>query len=499
MKMLPVPIGFSAVLSLSGLAAWLPVSSMAYGLNDAIQSAITHNPEVLAKLHQFRASAEDSRIAKADYLPVIDLNYEANRQNFQYPAGPGYPFSGNYTTKGWTLNLTQNLFRGLQTYHQVKEQDNAQQASYFDLLAESENMALQTFQAYADVLRYRQQAVLAQDNYAIHKGILGQLGQKEHAGVGNKVDMEQASGRLALAETNLITENSNLYDVSSRYRRLTGLPPPAQMDALPGLSLSQANGADLIKQAVEHSPDYLSALASVRSARDEVRVKRGAFAPTLDLQASKAPHTENYNGYLGTTRQSSVALIFNLNLFRGGADRARLSAASQKLNLTLDQRDRVCADMRQTLSIANNNVVKLQEQMQSLLQHQLSTEKARNAYRQQFNIGKRTLLDVLDSENELFDAQRAYVNASADQNIARATVLSHSGRLLETLQLKAVDNFQTPTPPSEEDRLACNSDYQLPAPLQIQTIPARSFGEVESSERMGAYRLDAPGAAMRDS
>ena len=476
MNHLSPPLGRSVILASGIFFAGLPCLSMGYGLADAVQSSITHNPEVLAKLHQFQGAQDDIDVAKADYWPTVDINYSSNHQKFHYPNTPGAPISQNYTTKGWTLNITQNLFHGLQTYHQVRELDNTRQATYFDFLAQSESMAQQTVQAYADVLRYRQLVMLAKDNYAVHKDIMGHLVDKEKAGVGRRVDLEQSAGRLALAQTNLITDNSNLHDVSARFRRLTGIEPPAQLDDIPALSSAQPEAPNLIRAGIEHSPSWLSALASLRAARDEVKVRKGAFSPTLDLQASKAPNTDNYDGYLGKTSQQSVNLIFNMNLFRGGADKARLGAAAQKFNEALDQRDRVCRDMRQTLSIANNNVLKLQEQMTSLQQHQLSTEKARDAYRKQFEIGQRTLLDVLDSENELFDAQRAYINAQADKTIAQATVLSNTGHLLETLSLKPVDTESMNTPLSEDDRTACNSEYEPPAALDIQSIPAHDFG-----------------------
>lgn len=407
-------------------------------------------------------------------MPTVDLSYESNHQQYDYPANVTVSTAEHYTTTGWTLALNQNLFRGLQTYNTVKQLGYDQQSRYFDLLDASESMALQTLQAYQDVLRYRQLLDSAKENYAIHKGIYEQIEQKVQAGVGRRVDLEQAAGRLALAETNLITDTSNLHDVTARYARLTGGEPPAQLNELPPLTEALPHDSDLIKNAVLHSPAYLSTIAGIRSAQSEVNARRGAFAPTLDLQASKAP-TDNYDGYSGRTNVSSVAVIFNMNLFRGGADRARLASSTEKLNVAKDLRDKVCRDMRQTLSIANNNILKLKEQMNSLRQHELSTEKARDAYRKQFDIGQRTLLDVLDSENELFDAQRAYINAQSDYKIAEATVLGNSGRLLETLRLKPVDNFNTDSSMSEEEQNACNTNYTVPTLVDVQSIPAHQY------------------------
>ncbi|WP_159874661.1 MULTISPECIES: TolC family outer membrane protein [Aquitalea] len=473
MRNLRKSISLSVAIGLAGVAALLPQQASAIEVTAAVQQAILNNPEVLAKLHQFRGAGQDVNVGRAGYMPTVDLSYESNRQRYDYPSTVAVA-DQNYTTRGWKLSLSQNLFQGLQTYNTVKQLGYDEQAKYFDFLDSTESMALQTVQAYQDVLRYRQLLDSAQENYAIHKGIFEQISQKVQAGVGRRVDLEQAAGRLALAESNLITDTSNLHDVSVRYARLTGSDAPAQLSEIPSMKAALPASPDLIKNAVVRNPAYLSALSSVRSAQAEVNVRRGAFSPTLDLQASKAP-TDNYDGYNGRTKISSVAVIFNMNLFRGGADRARLGSAAEKLNTTKDLRDKVCRDMRQTLSIANNNIVKLKDQMESLRQHQLSTEKARDAYRKQFDIGQRTLLDVLDSENELFDAQRAYINAQSDYKLAEATVLANSGSLLQTLKLKPVEDFKTDSSLNEEEQNACNTAYTPPAVVDVKSIAARQY------------------------
>lgn len=474
MRKTPKAINLAVSLALGMGGVLLPYQSGAAVVTDAVQDAIRNNPEVLIKLHQLREAGYDVDVGRADYFPTVDVNYEANRQRFSNPDQPGTQVDQHYTTRGWTANLTQNLFRGLQTWYTTKQLGYDQQSRYFDFLDNSESIALQTVQAYQDVLRYRKLVDIARDNYAVHKGIYDQIAQKVQAGAGRRVDLEQANGRLALAETNLITDTSNLHDVTARYVRLTGKQPPEQLSDLPDWKSDLPANNDLIKNAVGHAPAYLSTLYGVRSAQALVKARRGAFSPTVDLQASTGDQN-NYLGFSGHTKLSSVAVIFNMNLSRGGADRARLGAAAEKLNQAQDLRDKVCRDMRQTLSIADNNIRKLQSQMESLRQHQISTEKARDAYRKQFDIGQRTLLDVLDSENELFDAQRAYINAQADHKVAQATVLGSSGRLLEALKLKPVEDFKVDQSLSPEESSACDTAYSIPEPVDVSKIPSQAY------------------------
>ena len=149
------------------------------------------------------------------------------------------------------------------------------------------------------------------------------------------------------------------------------------------------------------------------------------------------------NGFVGQTHNHVAEVILNFNIFNGFGDRGRVDQGTEQFNTARDQRDKACRDVRQTLEIAYNDVRKLVEQRNYLEQHRLSVEKARDAYRKQFDIGQRSLLDLLDTENELFEARRAEANADFDLVTSYARVHGGEGRLLTALGLTSVDNELT--------------------------------------------------------
>ena len=171
---------------------------------------------------------------------------------------------------------------------------------------------------------------------------------------------------------------------------------------------------------------------------DDGGEKRRGGQEGVDLRARQAVD-RNLSNVSGTTREGVVEVVLSYNLYRGGADNARLRQAAEQLNQARDLREKACRDLRQTLAIAHNDVRRLQEQLVYLDQHQLSTENARQAYRDQFDIGQRTLLDLLDTENEYFQARRAYVSAVHDRYIAQARTLAGMGQLMSTLQVARED------------------------------------------------------------
>jgi adhesin transport system outer membrane protein len=449
-----------AKLSISVCAALVFAPAHAVDLGQAVEQTLLHNPEVRFKLHEFQSAMEEKGVARAGYFPTVDASYTQGHEHNVLPGVYNGPSQyENFQRHGWSVTLSQNLFDGLQTTYSLRQLDHTMRAKYFDFLDTSASQALEAARAYVDVLRYRQLVEVAKANYATHKGIYSQIQQKVGAGVGRRVDLEQAAGRLALAESNLLTESSNLHDVSVRYERVVGAEPPADMAEVPSLKAQLPKDSDVLARATHANPAYLSALENVLAAKSEVAVRRGAFAPTLDLHL-RQDEGNGINGTTGAYSEKMAEVVFNINLSRGGADRARLGMAAQGLNGALDLRDKACRDMRQTVRIAYNDTSKLEEQLTYLRQHALSTEKARDAYRKQFDIGQRTLLDVLDSENELLDAQRAVANAENDQKLAYLRVLAGDGDLLAALHLKAAEDYTTDSDgPTADDLANCDTRY----------------------------------------
>lgn len=409
-------------------AAQLPES-----LVDAARKAVVSNPEVQARWSAFQAAAAERDAARAGYLPRVDLLAGVGHEWRREPGAS----TERYSRSGAEVSLNQMVYDGFYTRSQVSRLGYARLTRYYELLDASEGAALEAVRAYADVLRYRHLVELAKANYVEHKLVHDQIVERTVAGVGRRVDLEQAAGRLALAESNLLTEVSNLHDVSARYLRIVGEAPQTFLHALPEVISSELippTVTEALGGAFAASPALNAAFENVRAGQAEVVARRAANHPRLDLRARQSID-RNLDGVDGRTREGVVELVLSYNLFRGGGDQARIRQAAEELNVARDLREKVCRDLRQTLTIAYNDVQRLQEQMRYLDQHQLSIEKAREAYRDQFDIGQRTLLDLLDTENEYFQARRAYVNARYDERIAQARSLAGMGRLMQALEV----------------------------------------------------------------
>jgi adhesin transport system outer membrane protein len=244
------------------------------------------------------------------------------------------------------------------------------------------------------------------------------------------VDVEQSLGRLALAESNLADELSGYHNAAQAYLHAVGEVPPKGVPGLPadvGLPVA-ANEAEALTQALGQSPKLWGAVEAVRASRAGIEVYRSANSPRLDLRATQSLD-RNLDGIRGRSRDAAIGLVLSFNLYRGGAQDARVRQAAESLNQALDGQESTCRDLRQTLQVALNEVRSQREQVQLLDTQRLATEKVQSAYRQQFDIGQRTLLDLLDTQNEAFEAQRAFVRARYALFVAQAKVMAATGRL----------------------------------------------------------------------
>ena len=430
---------FLTMLAIAACAASATAGSV-LTIRDAAKKAITTNPEVEARWHAFLAAKEEQGVANGGFLPRVDLSAGIGREHLDTTIVP----PTDYTRSNTTLSLTQMLYDGLATRSEVERLGFTRLARYYEVLDSSESTALDTVRAYEDVLRYRELVAQARDNYLQHKLLFDLVKRRVESGVGRRVDLELASGRLALAESNLLTESANLHDVSARYQRIVG--------ELPGDSLAPVNFSaqatptalgETLKLAYNGNPGLNAAIEGIRGAQADLHGRDAAFRPRVDFRASE-DLGRNIDGVAGKRSDQVVELLLNFNLYKGGSDLAAKRQFGERLNQARDLRDKACRDLRETLAVAHNDIARLAEQLDYLNQHQNSISKARVAYRQQYEISQRTLLDLLDIQNEYFQAGRAYSSAEYDLTIARARTLAGMGRLLAALEISR-DNL----PPAE--------------------------------------------------
>ena len=423
----------ASVLSTSPVFAAPPATISDESLDATIKYAIENNPEVQAAWHNFLSSQQDTNSADSELGPSVDLFADYSIQH----KSDGYGYTNNdYHGASARLTVTQMLYDGQRTAKNIESFKNSELVSYFELLDSVESIALQTYTAYQDVLRFRKLTAIAQQNYNNHLDVYEKIAAGVETGATRRADLEQISGRLALAESNLLTEKANLHDVSSRFLRIVGKIPAQNLNSKDfDESTLPANFTGVMSSAYKHNAAFHAAIRNIEAKRSDVNRERADYKPRLDLRGEYGGQTYDLKGENNGIHDGKLALEFRYNLYNGHRTDAQVQKAMEEVSRAQYLREKVCVDMRQEMQIAYNDVRKLNDQLPILQQHLDASDKVRVAFKDQFSIGQRTLLDLLDTEIEYFQASRSQANALYDRNISIAKTLAEMGQLLNTLSI----------------------------------------------------------------
>ena len=400
-------------------------------LSEAIQSTIDNHPELHASMNDRLSADEDVKVAKGGYLPTVDLLAGYGREQTDSPStralGDHNKETLNY--RDAELRLRQMLFDGFNTPNEVARTKSVVDSRAYYVQGTSESLALRTVEVYLDVLKRREMVTLAENNLQAHLRVNDQIGLRSDRGVGSNADLDQSKARLALAENNLYTEQVNLADAEANFFSATGRMPD-ELESPASIKGEVPEDLASARQAVMDNNPYLkSAQADVYAAEKQYEVAKSPFYPRFDLELATTAD-DNVQGDEGHYNTWRAAVVMNYNLFNGMRDKARLQSAAHQINQSMDIRNNALRVLNENLMLAWNAMENARKQTDKARDYADYSARSREAYQQQFGLGQRTLLDLLDSENELFTANRRYVEVRYTEEFSMYRLLSAMGVLL---------------------------------------------------------------------
>lgn len=424
------------------VAALQGSGAQAVSLEEAITQTLVSNPQAQASYNRYQASQETVRVARGGYLPTLDLKAGFGHERLDNPstrdAGTNQK---DYSPRENSLTLNQNLFDGLSTTNEYRRIRELQHGKKEQLRTKAESLALEVADVYLKLLENRRQMTLSKSNLASHERIYKLIQKRSEQGIANQSDLYQIEGRLARARANMINTRNNLEDSETQYLRLVNqaaddlIMPHFDEQALPA-DLEQALSIAIQDHPAVHSSNF--DLTASQYGYDQTR---SAFLPTVDL--SLTHHWDrNINAMKGHHDDTLAMVTMRYNLFRGGSDSARRQEAAYRVEESRAMQQDTQRMIKETLRIAWAAMENLTAEQPHLKKHMDASAQTVKAYQKQFELGKRTLLDLLDSENENFQAQRAYTTAVHRSLFARYRVLNGLGHLMQQLNIGLPSNWQ---------------------------------------------------------
>ncbi len=406
-------------------------------LSDTVSTALEYSPRLqILQANQEAIGFERDR-AKGGYLPQVDVafGYGIEAHSDVKTRLPQNDNDHNfYDRLEGSIRLSQLLYDGKETRSLVGVEEAKLVSAGHRTFDNAEAIALDAIIAHMEVYRQRELVGLAEMNVNDHLEILNKLKERQEGGAGSIADVDQTQARLARAHASLAVTTAGLRSAEANYQRVVGkLAGDVEFfNVPPGIAPKSLDEA--VKQTAEHNPKTLALDANIDEADQRVELSKSNFLPKVHAELSS-----NYEDQI----ESSETYEFNnqamvrvrWNIFSGHSDVAdRKAAMARKMQAAAnrnDQQDQVIEETRVTwaeLESARQQVVSFGDAL-------IYNQKTLDSYLKQFNVGQRTLLDVLDAHNEKFQSAGLMITARANEVIATERLLALTGSLNASLQI----------------------------------------------------------------
>ncbi|WP_264877649.1 TolC family outer membrane protein [Vibrio agarivorans] len=423
------------------MIAFATGSVHAQTLEQAVAHTIKTNPTIKAQYNEFISKRYLREASGGQYLPSIDLEAGIGYQDIENPSNTQNWDFGDYTGNEVRVSLTQLLWDGNATLNDMDRTAADAESVRLQLLADAEDIALEVARIYLDATKAFELLTLSEGNLRTHKEIYSDIKKRVDSGIGSTADLSQVEARVAKAHGNLLAAQNNLYDVHTEFTRIVGQAPQGLIYPRADNNFIPRSLQDAIDIAFKDHPVIQVSHADVDSAKFQYKQSKGVNLPTFTIEASQS-WRDDMDGTAGSDDETSVMLRMRYNLYNGGSDVANQDNFAYQLNKAKDLRDSSYRQVEEGLRLAWSGLELTQQQKLFLADHVDSASNTVVAYEKQYKIGKRTLLDVLNTENELFEARKSFLDAKYGEQYAKYRILNATGVLLDSLRVESPNEWQ---------------------------------------------------------
>jgi outer membrane protein, adhesin transport system len=449
-------IGFVFCMNASAFGQDALQSSSERHFADVLRHTLDSHPDVRAKRATWEAQKQAAKFSKASGSTRLDLNANAGADRTPPTTTIGASSTQTGASGRASLNLQLPLYDGGETRNATLKQERLANVRLFELQQAQLN-AMQDFaRAWIDTARFAELIAVTRASLESHEKLLGLLQTRVSSGATRAVDLFQAQSRHAQTKLTLAAEESALEEARTRFFRHSGTMPPLAGHSIEiNKNRTPSSWSALLDESLPRAPMLLAASEAAAATNYDLMIAKNAGSPRVALEARHDIAARNPQ--VKDAGSSSVQLTLSLNLFDSGANRARASEAALKLDASNFQFSDEYAKTEQNLRSAWNDALRFEQAELNSLGSTEFIEKTKDAYRAQYDIGQRSLLDLLNSELEYTSAMRQKINAKADLTNARFRLLILSGRISQQFGISLANELQIEPAPWPQRMLPLNT------------------------------------------
>jgi adhesin transport system outer membrane protein len=426
-------------LTIPGALLLCATPAAAIELRDAVQAALTTNPEIRQAIHNKEATQKERRQAEGLWYPRISVEASAGVRRL---SNQSRRIAGVADETLWPLEASvtadQLLLDMGGRNAEIRRQASRTDAAAARIEERSEYVALNVARAYIDYVLQQRLVAIAEDNAAFHERLAGDLREGVAKGSISIADQQQAEERLQSARARVTEAREDLEGAGIQFRTLAGLDidsvsmPPDLSQCMPG-SLEEA-----VALARQNNPRVQESIADLSTSRELIKAARSDVGPRFNLEATARVGDDVDGGPLdpgsdGHTTDLMGRVVMRWLVFNGGTNianvREQQARADEAHARLFEMTRRAEEDARSAWSRLTNQTRLVTElETQSRVSDDLLL-----SYREQFNVGRRSLLDVLDAQNTRYNVQAQAETARMAKLYAQYRVLAASNKLIECL------------------------------------------------------------------
>lgn len=413
-------------------AVYAAVAASAMTLQEAVSVGLQKSPDYGQAAQDSLAAKQVTFQAMGLNLPSLNLEGETGQEHENFLGIP--PQDQTMWHSRGTLSLTQLLFDGWGTWSQIAGQKARAESAANHAGEVAEFSGLDSVEAFMEVLRQRQLLQIARDNVQVHLKILDTIEAGAKAGTVTQGDVAQIRARLALARATVASSQENLRQAETLFSQKIGDTPGDLAEPDIPRSKLPASVDEAVQDALLHNPTLAVTKSDIKATEMDQVGASSLMYPHVDIEANDSVG-DNIAGVPGNNQSRTILAVARWNLYHGGADKARMRETLYRTASAKERRKQSLLQVEKDTRDTWAGMVSAADRAKDYAEQMTADEKVVSVYLDQFTIGRRTLLDVLDEQNELFIARSNNMDALYAERFAVYRVLALQGRMLETLNV----------------------------------------------------------------
>jgi outer membrane protein len=426
-----VRLKWIALAALATAGCFSVAAANAESLHEALGAAYRTNPTLGAERARQRATDEQVPQALSGWRPQVTASASAATQKRRSKSIDFLGNAGGYNTSAsspGTLNiqLVQPIYQGGRTIASTKAAEANVRAGRQQLLSTEQDILFRTVQAYMNVIRDRQIASLRLQNIKVLRDQLRATRLRFQVGEVTRTDVAQSESRVSQSVSAEASARAQLAASIASYVNLTGhQPSKLSMPRIPRLPRSLESA---LHQALDLNPNILAAAQVSDAAMHNIDIARSELLPSLSVQAS-ATITDDWEVRTGNTRVGRIESVLNVPIWDGGRTYSSIREAKQTENQRRIEVIEASRQVRESVTSSWNFQISSRDAITAAKAQVSAAQQALSGVREEYLVGSRSTLDVLNAQQELLNARISLVTAERDYIVASYQVLGTIGKL----------------------------------------------------------------------